>query len=120
MQAGKKIRLFKLLGLLFSTLPPALVALHYFPLWLGEEKTCISLISVLLLLVCAIPLRRTLREALKTPSPWMCWLALWLVLTAFEHIARGVRAVALAALPFSIVGAFFFYLARREEAKEHE
>lgn len=114
----KKARLYKLAGILVSTVPAAVATLRYFPLWLGEERSAISLLSVLLLLLCTLSFRRVLREALKTPSPLMCWVMLFLVLTAFENISRGVRAVALIAIPFSLVGAVFFHLARQWEERE--
>ena len=122
MEAKKKIRLYKLLGLLLSTLPACLMTLHYFPLWLSEEKSCISVVSLILLLICASPLKRVLKQAFQSPSPWMGWLLIWVTLTVFEHISRGVRAVAAVAFPFSLLGAVMYHKAKQieQEIKENE
>lgn len=111
----------RLLGLLFSVLPPALATLEFFPLWLGNGRTAISAISLVLLLLAAIPLFRILKRHLRTPAPWMLWFVLWLLLRAFLPIAAAIEEIALISFPTSLIGAFCFSLAKkRERAQEKE
>lgn len=110
----------RLFGLLFSVLPPALATLEFFPLWLGSGRTSISALSLVLLLLAAIPLFRLLKRHLHTPAPWMLWFVLWLLLRVFLPIASAIEQIALISFPTSLVGAFFFSLAKKRERTQRK
>lgn len=106
-------RLLRLCGILLSTVPPAVAILEHFPLWLTRGKTAISAISLILLLLAAIPLLRILKARFKTPAPWLLWLILWLFLQVFLPIATALRTIALVSFPTCFLGAVCFRLAKR-------
>ena len=111
--------LLRILGLTLSVLPPAIATLEFFPLWLSEGSTTLSALSLVLLLLAAIPIFRLLKKHLHSPAPWMLWLILWLALQAFLPIASCIETIALVAFPTSLLGAVCFRLAeRREKRKE--
>ena len=110
--------LLRILGLILSVLPPAIATLEFFPLWLTEGKTAFSAVSLVLLLLSAIPLFRLLKKHLRSPAPWMLWLILWLALRAFLPIAAAIETIALVAFPTSLAGAICFRLAKRQEEKK--
>ncbi|MBO5788884.1 MAG: hypothetical protein J6R42_02945 [Clostridia bacterium] len=114
-----KAFIFTLIGYIFSILPPVLVAIEHFPLWIkaGEKSTC-SALGVMVLLLCLIPLKRGISQALRSPAAWQMWLILFLVLYFTQYIAQGLMAVALVAFPFSVLGAIMFRLAKK--CKEEE
>ncbi len=117
MTPKKKQILFKIVGILLCTVPAAVTALSYFPLWMQNEKSAISVFSLLVLGVCVIPLRNVIANALKSPAAWQLWLVLWILLSLLDAITEGLRAVSAVAFPTNLLGALFFWLARREAAK---
>ncbi len=115
-----KILLYNILGYILCIVPAAICTVWYFPLWMQDRNSCISLLSVVVLLICAIPLWRMIRECFKTPSAWKIWLVMLLVFSAVEHIIVGLRVIACVAFPSSALGGVFFLLAKRAKEKEEE
>lgn len=105
----------RLSGVLLCVLPPVISILEYFPLWLGNGRTALSAISVLLLLLAAIPLVRVVKNRLRSPSAWMLWLGLWLFMILFRPIAASVETIALISFPTSLAGALCFRIADRKK-----
>lgn len=112
-------RLFRLGGYALCVLPPAVATLEHFPVWLREGDTALSGIALLLLLAAALPLLRTLRAHLRTPSAWMVWLALWLALRLICPILDTVARIALISFPTSLLGALLFRLGARRDANRN-
>ncbi len=110
----KRSLLFKIIGICLCTLPAAIATLAHFPLWLGEERTAVSALSVAVLALCAIPFRRVLKRVFRSPSAWQLWLVLWILLSVLNPIIVGLRAVCAVACPSSLLGAVFFRLARKK------
>ena len=108
----------RFLGVLLCVLPPAVAPLEFFPLWLGNGRSALSAISVLLLLFAAIPLVRLIKHRLRSPSAWMLWLGLWLFLILFRPIAASVETIALISFPTSFAGAVCFRMAERKPRNE--
>ena len=118
-----KRMLARLLGYLFSVLPPVLLIVEQFPI-LAEKggEFMLSGLGFLLLLVAAIPLRRGLSHALRhwlnTPSAFTVWGAVWLFTAWFGRIAATVADIALVSMLSSLIGAAFFRLAGRGDRHE--
>lgn len=108
-----RARVYKIIGLCLAVLPPAVTALCYFPLWFSARGSAFSVLSILLLTLCLLPLRRVIRDCLKSPSAWQIWLALWIGLTLFARIINGLRVVACVGSLSGLVGEVFFFLSRR-------
>ena len=107
-------RLLRPVGLLLCILPPVLATLEHFPLWLSDGRTAVSAVAVLLLLLAAVPLVRLVRTHLRSPSAWMLWLVLWVILALFRPILAAVETIALVSFPTSLLGALCFRLARKQ------
>ncbi len=120
MKTQTAIRLYKIIGLLLCTVPAAVTTLLHFPLWLSREDSGFSVLSILVLSLCAIPARRMLRDFFRNPSAWKMWLVLWILFTVTDNLIDGLRAVACVACPASALGALFFWLAKRQEKKLSE
>ena len=110
----------RVLGLILSVAPPAIATLEFFPLWLSEGETTLSALSLLLLLLSAIPIFRLLKKHLHSPAPWMLWMVLWLFLRAFLPIATAIETIALIAFPTSLLGAVCFRLAKKRDERQGE
>ena len=109
--------LLRILGIALCVLPPAISTLEFFPLWLSDGKSALSALSLMLLLLSALPLFRIVKRHLRSPSLWMLWLILWGVLEVFLPILSAVKTIALVSFPTGLLGALFFRLAKRSEAK---
>ena len=59
-------------------LPALFSSLEHFPLWFSEKETALSILGLLLLALVALPLWKTVKQALKSPSAWVVWFLLWL------------------------------------------
>ena len=92
------------------TVPTLIAVLEYFPLWMGEGVAVPGLTAVLLCLA-ALPLWRLLHRRLRSPSLWMLWLFLWLLLTAVKGVIDGLCAVAMVSFLGGLAGALLFRLA---------
>ena len=109
--------LFRILGLALCILPPAIATLEHFPLWLGKGESALSLLAVSLLALAAIPLFRILRAHLRTPSAWVFWFVLWLILTVSAPLLSAIRTIAFISFPPGIAGALCFHVAKRYAAR---
>ena len=110
--------LFRILGILFCVLPPAISTLSFFPIWMADSKTAVSALTVILLALSALPLFRILKAHLRSPSAWMIWLVLWGFLFAFRPIAPAIETIALISFPTSLLGAVCFRVSGRFEHRE--
>lgn len=119
--------LLRLAGLVVSVLPPAAATLLCFPLWQQRgSEAVLSGFSLLLLLLCALPLWRYWRRALRSPCAWMIWGALLVLFRLLSAIADEMILISAAGLIGNLLGAVLFRLARRhrdggtEGAFDHE
>ncbi len=109
-----KSRILYLLGMLVCILPCGICTLEYFPLWLnaGGGQT-LSALAVLVLLLCAVPLKKFIKKYLKSPSAWSMWLVLLVFLLLFKSITDGLLNIALVAFPTNLLGAVLFKISAR-------
>ena len=116
-----KARILYISALALCILPPSLLSLHYFPLWITDRDASISLFSVFILCLCLLPFRRAIVAALRSPSAWQMWLILYLCLTLLDGISESLRPLSLFSCLCSIPAAVLFRLARRTARRaEHE
>lgn len=108
-----RVRVYKIIGLCLSVIPPAVTALCYFPLWFSSRGSAFSVLSILLLALCMLPFRRVIRDYMRSPSAWQMWFVLWVGLTLFARICNGLRVVACVGSVSGLVGEVFFFLSRR-------
>lgn len=117
----KKRLIFNTLGLIFSTLPPFLAVLSYFPIWRERgAETILSGLSLCLILICAVPLIRSVKRALYSPSAPLLWLLVFIVFFALSKIAEDVTVIAFVGFISNLIGAFFYAIAKRGGNKKNE
>ena len=104
----------RITGLILCVLPPAIAALEYFPLWLGEGDKALSALALLLLLVAAIPLWRFVKSLLASPSIWAVWLVLFLFFTLFATLIEGLTVISLMGFLGGVPGAICLRLAKEK------
>jgi len=107
--------LLKALGLIFSTLPPFVATLSYFPIW--RERGAEAMLSGLCLsitLVCALPIFRAIKSALRSPSAPLLWFIIFLIFFSLSKIAEDITVIAFVGFISNLIGALFFTLAKRQ------
>ena len=119
MQANKKSVVFHILGMLFCILPPVFATLEHFPIWASKGgEVMVSALTVILLLICAIPLKRHIAKFFKSPSAWVIWLLIYVLFSLLGKISDDIVAIALVAFPFNFLGALLFKLSERYKKKQ--
>ena len=117
MQTKTKAIIYNVLGLAFCVVPPAIATLEHFPIWAAKGgEAILSGLTVILLVLCALPFKRQISEYLKSPSAWMMWLCILVFSLLFSRIADDVSRIALVAFPSNLLGAFLFK--KRDKYKE--
>lgn len=107
-------RMLLLLGYLFSVGLPLSATLSCFPIWRARGGASVLAGGTLLLVaLCALPLWRTLKAYLKSPSVWGLWLFAFLLFTLVGSIVYEMRIICLFGLIGNLCGALCFFLARR-------
>lgn len=118
MRTNKKSFILHTMGMIFCILPPTLATLEYFPIWVSEGgETMVSALTVILLLLCAIPLKRHIAKFFKSPSAWVIWLLIYVLFSLLGKISDDISAIALVAFPFNFLGALLFKLSERYKSE---
>jgi chromate transport protein ChrA len=105
--------LFNALGLFFSVIPVAVSIFSYFPLWIArEDASILSGISLVLAAMALVPCFRYVKEAMRTASAPVMWLAIFIVFLLLSKIANEITVIAFVGFVGNLVGAVFFRLAR--------
>lgn len=107
------------LGLLFSTLPPAVASLCYFPLWReAGSDVAISGIAAILLTASFIPILKLLKNKLKSPASWVIWLIMFLVFFILSKVADQMVVISFAGLLGNLLGLALFSLSKKIGKRE--
>ena len=119
MQSRAKAVIFNVLGLLLCVVPPVIATLEHFPVWISKGgEVFFSGITVILLLVCAIPFKRQLTEFFRSPSAWFLWLCIFIISTLLIRIADDISAIALVSFVSNAIGAVFFKLGKKHKERQ--
>ena len=111
-----KRKLFKLAGLIISTLPPLLAVLSYFPIWRERgAEAMLSGLSLCLIMMTAIPIFRAIKTAFKSPSAPIVWFMVFLLFFALSKIADDITVIAFVGFISNLIGALFFTVAKKEK-----
>ena len=102
----------RVLGVLFSTLPPSVCTLAYFPLWeVGCPEKLLSAAAVILLTLSTLPLMRILSAHMKTPSAPAVWLIIFIFFYMLSAIAYEMIVISFFGFVGNLIGSVFFKLA---------
>lgn len=111
-----KKHLLTLLGIVFSTVPPLLAVLSYFPVWASRGSAeALSGFTLFLLLICVLPFYKKLREIFKSPSVVLIWLLLFVLFFMLSKISDEMIVISFVGLTGNLIGSVFFRLGRNEK-----
>lgn len=119
--SNKRRIIFRILGLVISTVPTVLSVLFYFPLWAEKDVgTLISGFSLLLILIALIPLWRVIKKILKTPSAYVIWLLIFIAFLLLSKICEEMIVISFTGFISNVIGAVFFKISKRGEGRDNE
>lgn len=84
---------------------------------MGAEYA-LSGFTLLLLMLSALPLYKSVKRFFESPSAWTVWLLLFLLFLMLSKIANQMAVISLTGLVGNLIGAFLFKLARADENEE--
>ena len=111
--------LLSVLSVLLCVLPPLIVTLSYFPLWVQKSaEATLSGSALVLMLLCLVPLMRQIAKGIKTPAMWMIWLFLFLLFFALKSIVDELVVVTFVGFLSNATGAILYKIGERMIKKE--
>ena len=115
---NKKAKLLKLLAICIDVLVPLVVTLSYFPLWVNKSaEATVSGIAIIFALISFIPLIKVIKKRLSSPSVWMIWVFIAIILIAINTIIDQAVVIAVFGAVANCIGAVIYKIADRIEGE---
>ncbi len=112
---NKRRAVFRLLGLLFSVLPPLICTVLYFPIWRERSaEVMLSGISLILLALSVLPAYRLFVKYMRSPSAYMIWFIIFVLFLLLSKIADDMTVISFVGFISNLMGAVFFKLSKRK------
>ncbi len=107
-----KRAILNVVGIATSTVPAAVCILLYFPLWRDRGIiAAISGLTLLLLVLAAVPIFNLIKKVLKSPSAPLMWFIIFITFLALSSIADEMTVIGFVGFISNLIGAIFFRLA---------
>lgn len=104
----RRIILF-ILGLMLCTVPVTVTILLYFPLWINEGSgAVISGFTLLLLPAALLPMWRSIKRLLRSPSAYTMWLIAFVIFFMLSKIANEMTVICFVGFVGNLIGAMLF------------
>ena len=114
MSKRSKVFIVHWLGMLICVVPPIIAVLEYFPLWLSDGESTVSVFSTIFLVLCCLPFWKQIKAYFKgTPAAWVIWLIITVVFKSLAVISGDIGNVAFIALLSNLIGGVVFRLEKR-------
>lgn len=106
--------IFWLVGMLLSVGAPLVATLSFFPIWVAQGgEFVVSGFTLLIAIICALPLYRWLKGGLASPSGITIWLVLFLIFFALARVADEMTVVAFVGFIGNVLGGIAFRLGKK-------
>ena len=110
-----------LIGLALCIFPPALTVLAYFPIWVNEGGgKLLSGFTVILLVLCALPLSRYIKQLFRSPAVYTPWLIMLILFLVLSKIAEEMTVISLVGFLGNLAGAAVMKLGKRGRVTKDE
>lgn len=113
---SKKKMLLRILGFAFSVLPPLIATFELFPLMTSAGK--VSVLAILAIVLSCVPFIKHLKRIMSSPSAWLMWLVVFMFCLVLKAVIDEFYTISMLGFLGSLIGAGFFYLAKRTDEKE--
>lgn len=114
----RKAKLLKLLAIGIDVLVPLIVTLSYFPLWVNRSaEATVSGLAIVFALISFIPLIKVIKKRLASPSVWMVWVFIAVILIALNTIIDQAIVISVFGAIANCIGAIIYKIADRIEGE---
>jgi len=110
--------IFNALGFALSVIPALVATIDQFPLMTTTGQA--SVMAILAIVLCCVPFIKQIKAAFRSPSAWMMWGIIFLLCALTRALVDEFYAISMVAFVSSLIGALFFWLAKREEKHGRE
>lgn len=118
---NKKGNIFKAIALIIDVGVPLTATLTQFPVWIERSsEATMSGICLMLICVSSLPFFKQLKEYFKSPSAWVLWGGLFLMLFLLRNIIDQILIVAFVGFVANIIGAGLFAIGDSISKKSEE
>jgi hypothetical protein len=98
-----------ILGLISCTVPVTSAIILYFPLWMNEGTgSVISGFTLLLLMGAMLPLWKSVKRILRSPSAYVMWFIAFMIFFMLAKIADEMTVICFVGFVSNLIGAVFF------------
>lgn len=98
---------------------PLVATLSQFPMWIAKSaEATMSGLCLILLVLSVIPFLKQLKEYFKSPSAWVLWGAVFVVLFMLRSIIDQILVVAFAGFLANALGAVIYNIGKHVGEKE--
>lgn len=121
MKRKTKGNIFKVLAIGIDVGVPLVATLTQFPLWIKQSSEA-TMSGLCLVLIClsVLPFLKQLKEYFKSPSAWVIWGLIFLLLFLLRSIIDQILIVAFAGFIANVVGAGLFAIGNSIYNKDEE
>lgn len=114
----RKAKLLKLFAIGIDVLVPLIVTLSYFPLWVNRSaEATVSGLAIVFALISFIPLIKVIKKRLASPSVWMVWVFIAVILIALNTIIDQAIVISVFGAIANCIGAIIYKIADRIEGE---
>lgn len=119
MKNATKGKMLKTLALCLDVGVPLVATLTQFPLWIEKSaEATTSGFCLVLMLLSVLPFLKQLKEYFKSPSAWVVWTIIFVVMLVLHNIIEQMLIVSFAGAVANILGAGLYTLGKRVGDKE--
>ena len=119
MSSRLKHHILGIIALIVCITPPAATVIYFFPLWKEQSpEAALSGFCLFLLLICAVPLFKHLKDFFKNPSARMVWIVGLIVFWSIGSIAEQMKVICAVGLIANLLGGIVFKI--RDRFKEEK
>ena len=121
MKKSTKAAVLKTLAIGIDVGVPVFATFTQFPLWVEQSaEATMSGLCLVLIAISVIPFLKVLREYFKSPSSWVLFGVIFVVLLMLRSIIDQILIVSLAGFIANLIGAGIYSIGRKIEEKDKE
>lgn len=119
MSSKTKGTIIRWIAIVIDILPPVIATLTQFKVWISKsDEAVVSGLAIIMLALSCIPFMRQIKEFLKSPSNWIMWIVIFLMMVVLDNIVAEMKAVALVGMISNIIGASIYKLGTKIMLKD--
>lgn len=119
MKNATKGKIIKGVAVAIDVAVPLIATLTQFPVWIEKSsEATVSGLFLVFAVLAVIPLFKQIKEFMKSPSVWILWCVLYVLLVVLQSIIAEMVKICFAGMIANIIGAGIYKLGAYIGSKE--